>query len=173
MSLTIVYIFSFIAVSIMVVGIGPMIYKALVSNRGATHVRLREEFHAEVDGKSTRSPLFKDLKRFAGKSQDAKPDFSERFDEWVEQSGLIITPDRLMIYSAVTGIVVGLLTVVFAHSLWGAFAGLLVGCCLPPLYIQMRRAGRINKDELLGSVLETVISPKTGIIRSRNQRFIS
>ena len=49
----------------------------------------------------------------------------------IEQSGVAITPGRVITMSLVVSVVLGLLTLIFFHKFLAAIAAALVGLCLP------------------------------------------
>ena len=65
----------------------------------------------------------------------------------IEQSGVAITPGRVITMSLVVSVVLGLLTLIFFHKFLAAIAAALVGLCLPVAWLKIKRSKRMRRFE--------------------------
>jgi tight adherence protein B len=65
----------------------------------------------------------------------------------IEQSGVVITPGRVITLSLVAGAVLGLLALLFVHKLLAAVVAALVGLALPVAWLKMKRRKRMRRFE--------------------------
>ena len=65
----------------------------------------------------------------------------------IEQSGVVITPGRVITMSLVASGVLGLLTLVFFHKFLAAIAAALVGLVLPVAWLKIKRSKRMRRFE--------------------------
>ena len=65
----------------------------------------------------------------------------------IEQSGVVITPGRVISLSLVASVVLGLLTLVFFHKFLAAIAAALVGLVLPVAWLKIKRSKRMRRFE--------------------------
>ena len=63
----------------------------------------------------------------------------------IEQSGLELTPQKLLAIAAVSGLTLGALGGLLRQSLVIAAVGALIGAGVPLLYVQMKRKARLEK----------------------------
>ncbi len=79
------------------------------------------------------------------RQREGPPNFRERFEAMVEQSGLDLTPQRLLLIAGAAGLVVGLLAGLCAGAWWSARRGPCLGLTPPLLYVQIKRKARTEK----------------------------
>ena len=65
----------------------------------------------------------------------------------IEQSGVVVTPGRVITLSLVASAVLGLLTLVFFHKLLAALVAALVGLALPVAWLKIKRRKRMRRFE--------------------------
>jgi tight adherence protein B len=92
--------------------------------------------------------LFKDLRELAaeaGATDEAGPTLRRRFEEMVEQSGLELTPGRLVAITIASAAVLGTLGGLFRGNALAAATGVALGAVAPIFYVNRRRNQRLDK----------------------------
>jgi tight adherence protein B len=110
--------------------------------------RLDDEFRRRQRERARKSSLYKNLGRIAADAADddeAGPGIRQRFEAMIEQSGLDLTPRKLLSISAGAGLALGALGGLVRQSLIVAAVLGALGAVLPPLYVQFKRRARIEK----------------------------
>jgi tight adherence protein B len=104
------------------------------------------EFRKSQRERARRSAIFKDSQALAAEEEEAVG-FNPRqwFEALIEQSGLDVAPQRVLLFMAITGAGVGLLGSLLRQSLLiGGLAGLM-GASAPLLYVAYKRKVRLAK----------------------------
>lgn len=141
---------TFLAVSLGVAGVYSILADLFLRDRSRVNNRVDEEFRRKQRDRVERSSLFRNLHQLAAEFDAATPDedrktISRKFTSMVEQSGLEITPRKLLLIAGGTGVVLGLMVgVVLRSPLWG-LAAALVGTWLPILYVRHKKKARLTK----------------------------
>jgi tight adherence protein B len=152
-SLPLVTVITFLAGAFVLAGVASLAADLVFRDRSRAAQRLDEEFLQRQRGRARKSPLFKDLNKRIQANIEGRAEAPPEpgwFQALVEQSGLEITPRRLLIIAGVVGAVLGVLAGVLTRS---PVAGLLAtagGALLPVLYVRQRRNRRL--DKLLGQL---------------------
>lgn len=108
--------------------------------------RVDEEFRSRQRQRAEKSLLFKDLSKLSAEAdEDATPGIRERFGSMIEQSGLDLTPRKLLTIAALTALALGGLGGLIRQSLVVAASVGLLGATLPLLYVLQKRKTRIEK----------------------------
>ena len=114
-------------------------------DRKRTGERLKREFrHKQRD---QAQQLVKNFSQIAYEAMEANPDKQgvlDRFRILVEQSGLDISPDRLLAIAGALGLALGAVCWLLMGTLLGV-VGAIIGIGAPLLYVQMTRARRLAK----------------------------
>ena len=113
-----------------------------------------------------RSPLFKNLGQFAADtlaSGDAAPTIRQRFVALVEQSGLDVTPGRVLGFCGVASAGLGLLAFAARRSPIDALIAVSLGGALPLWILRRKRDARIEK---LRSQLAEAFELMARVVRS-------
>jgi tight adherence protein B len=135
----------FLAAVALVAGVASILSDLLLADRSRVSRRVDDEFRRRRPGRARSSPLFKDLGRLAAEAaadDDAAPGLRRRFAAMVEQSGLDLTPERLLAAAAAAGLALGLgVGLLRRDPLAGAVAAPL-GALAPLLYAHGKRKAR-------------------------------
>jgi tight adherence protein B len=139
-------IMSFLAVALAILGIYSFVADLVLSDRSRIRKRVDEEFRQRKDVR--KSALFKKLPAAVDPTAEdvieANPTLASRFTAMVEQSGLSVTPQRLILMSLVSAAVLGGLVTLLYDLMLGVLIG-LVGASLPILFVHWRRKARLEK----------------------------
>jgi tight adherence protein B len=137
---------TFLAGTLAVIGIYSVLSDLFLRDRSRISQRLDEEFRKRQRDQVRRSTLFRNL----GQSEAAADELAEtrwtyRFEALVEQSGLDLTPRKLLLIAGSLGLGLGALVGLVRQSqLLGTLAGLL-GLVAPIVYVALKRRARIEK----------------------------
>jgi tight adherence protein B len=117
-------------------------------DRSKVSRRVDDEFRKRQRERAQKSLLFKELGQvgaFADADDETKPSIRARFEAMVEQSGLEVTSQKLLVIAAISGLTLGALGGLLRQSLVIAAVGALIGAGVPLLYVQMKRKARLEK----------------------------
>ncbi len=146
---------TFLAVVLAVMGVYSILSDLFLRDRSRFSRRVDEEFRKRLRDQAQKSALFKNLDALSAeevKGDDDQPSLQQKFQAMVEQSGLNLTPQRLLTIMAIVGCAVAALALLLRGPLTAAVAG-AVGAALPCLYVRRRRRRRLEK--LLGQLPDT------------------
>jgi tight adherence protein B len=140
-------LFSFLAVMLAVFGVYSIVSDLYLRDRSRVSKRVDDQLRARQREQARKSLLFKDLAPLAAEAAaDAERlSIRQRFELMIEQSGMTLTPERLL--QIMVGVGVGAALVAFLLSgnvLVAAGAG-LVGALLPLLFVHLKRKARLEK----------------------------
>ena len=118
--------------------------------RDRTRVRERvtDEFRTLQRERVQKSLLFKDLGQLATEAMaegEEQGGIRRRFEAMVEQSGLDLTPKKLLTIAIFSSVGLGAAAGLIRQSLIVGSVGALVGAVVPILYVQAKRKARIEK----------------------------
>lgn len=138
---------TFLAGVSIVAGLYSILSDLFLRDRAQVSRRVDEEFRRRQRDQIQSSTLFKDLGRLAAEAgdDDDRRGPRQRFEAMVEQSGLNLTPDRLLSIIAVAALVCGGLAALLQRSLWVGLVGALLGAAAPFVYVQLKRKARLGK----------------------------
>jgi tight adherence protein B len=120
-----------------------VVHEVFLRYRGQVKTRLSEEF-GDLQQRSTRTALFKDLSRLAEEADAVHGSFWSRCELALEQAGVTYTLQQLLLTSVACGLLPAMLVIVVFHNAPGGIAALLVGVAAPSLYTLWRRNQRIE-----------------------------
>jgi tight adherence protein B len=109
--------------------------------------RVDDEFRKRQRAKAEKSTLFKNLSQLradAASDDSGQPSLAERFALMIEQAGLEITPRKLLLICAASGLTAALLAAL-VRGIIGGGIGLAIGGVLPILYVRAKRKARLDK----------------------------
>ena len=142
-------ILTFLAAVLTVVGLYSILSDLYLRDRSRVSRRVDEEFLQGQRDLIRKSGLFKEgfsqLAADALAEDDGRLSLRQRFTAVVEQSGLNLTPDRLLLIMALAGLACGSLAGLLRHSLSMAAAGALAGAAVPFLYVRSKQKARLLK----------------------------
>ena len=110
--------------------------------------RVDEEFRKRQREQVQKSTLFKNLGALAAEAaadQEADRSLRRRFESMVEQSGLDITPRRLLTIAAVVGTALAGVTLLLTGSPLFTAAVALPGAAVPLVFVHLKRKARLRK----------------------------
>ena len=145
MSLSLIAILTFVACASAVVGVSHVVSDLFVRDRARLNARLHEEFGGDKETGPSSSRLFKDLSRIANESGVAAPNFRQRFNQMIEQSGVAVTAGRLMGIGGLLGLMMGAIGGAVVRHWLPAVLLAPLGFSLPYLWIYWMRKGRVQK----------------------------
>jgi tight adherence protein B len=138
---------TFIAVVTACAGIYSILSDLYLRDRSKVSQRVDEEFRKRVRNKAQKSMLFKDLRALAVEpaGEEQLPSLRHRFDGMVEQSGLDLTPSRLLAITAGASIGLGLVGALIRQNILAAAVAAIIGAIVPIFYVNMKRNARQEK----------------------------
>ena len=145
MSPLILSLLTFLAVALGVGGIYSVMADLFLRDRSKLKSRLDDEFRRKQREQVERSSLFRNLAQLAAEvesSNPERPSRAERFAAMVEQSGLGITPGRVIGLSVMTGLGLGLLAFAGSRAPAAGLIGLTIGAVLPILFVKHKKLAR-------------------------------
>jgi tight adherence protein B len=138
---------TFVAVVTAFAGVYSIVSDLYLRDRSRVSRRVDEEFRKRVRARAQKSLLFKDLRALTADlgGADARPSLKDRFEAMVEQSGLELTPQRLLVFVACASLGLGLLGGLLGQNALTAVVGAILGAIVPIGYVNMKRNARIEK----------------------------
>jgi tight adherence protein B len=140
-------ILTFVAAGLAVLGAVSILSDLFLRDRSRLAKRLDDEFHRSRREQLRSSPLFKDIGRLAAEAaeDESGKTLRQRLDAVVEQSGLNLTPQKLLTYMALAGVGTGLLAGLVRPNVIAIAAGGLIGLVIPFAYVCAKRKARLDK----------------------------
>jgi tight adherence protein B len=139
---------TFMAVTLGVAGVYSILADLFLRDRSRVSSRIDDEFRRKQRERAEKSSLFRNLQQFAAEADsemEARKTISQRFTSMVEQSGLDVTPRKILTISAILGTLLGgLAGLIRMNPLWGA-GGLILGAMVPILYVRHKKKARQEK----------------------------
>jgi tight adherence protein B len=142
-----VLFFVFAAVALLVVGVSSLIAGLVQRDRTRMGQRVDEEFRKRQREKVSRSLLFKDLspEAIAAAQEEPRRNLQQWFTTLLEQSGLSITPQKLLIIMGAVGMGAGALAGLLRQGVLPMIIALVIGTCIPLWYVAHKRKVRMDK----------------------------
>lgn len=148
MNPAILSLLAFLAGTLAVIGIYSIITDLFLGDRSRISKRVDKEFRKRQLDRVRKSTLFKNLgiqATDAAAGEENESASSNWLETIVEQSGLYMTPRKLMTLMAIAGLVGGALFALISQSLiWGTIMG-VVGAWGPLGYVYFKRKARLAK----------------------------
>jgi tight adherence protein B len=145
---TLVTALTFLAVALAVASAYSIAVDLFLRDRVRVSQRLDDEFSNRTGLAARRSPLFKNLDKFGpdplGLAQ-ARSSIRGRFENMIYQSGLGLTPGRLLTIALVAAAIVGGSVGLVSRSPLGGGVFFIVGFAAPILYVRFVRNRRLEK----------------------------
>jgi tight adherence protein B len=144
---------TFLAVVTAVAGVYSTLSDLFLRDRSRVGRRVDVEFLKRQRDRARKSSLFKDPGQFAvevSALDDPDPGFRLRFEAMIEQSGLGLTPGRLLARAATVGLALGALVGLLSRNPLAALVAMPIGAVAPLLYVRRVRDARLEK--LLGQL---------------------
>lgn len=166
MSAPMLSLLTFLAVVLGVMGTYSILTDLFLHDRTRIKTRIDDEFRRKQRSKAEHSSLFRNLHQFAAEADadgEGRKTVSQRFTAMVEQSGLDVTPRKVLMTAVGVGLAVGVLAGVASRNpLWGA-GGFPVGAICPILYVRQKKKARMEK---LSSQLSDAFDLMARVIRA-------
>jgi tight adherence protein B len=151
-----VMLLTFLGVALAVVGVYSVLSDLFLRDRSSFSRRVDEEFRKRLRDQARKSSLFKNLEAVAAEAGEGveadRPGLRRRFEAMVEQSGLGLTPGRVLGFMVGAGCA-GAALAFLLRGLPGALAGGAAAASLPWLYVYLKRKWRL--DKLLSQLPDT------------------
>jgi tight adherence protein B len=139
---------TFVAVVTAFAGVYSIVSDVYLRDRSRVSRRVDEEFRKRVRARAQKSMLFKDLRALVAESgvgAEERPSLRMRFEAMVEQSGLDLTPQKLLVITACMALGLGVLGGLVRQNILVAAVGAILGAGLPIFYVNLRRNMRSEK----------------------------
>jgi tight adherence protein B len=141
-------ILAFVAAVTAVLGIYSLVSDLYLRDRARVSSRVDEEFRRKLRDRAKKSLVTKDLRELvaaAAAAEEARPTLRRRFEAMVDQSGLELTPARLLTISAVAALALGGLGGLLRQNILVAAVGAILGGLVPVAYVYIKRNRRQEK----------------------------
>jgi tight adherence protein B len=136
---------TFLAVALAVVGVYSVLSDLFLRDRSRFSRRVDDTFRKHLREQAQKSALFKNLGAADFPAGDEpEPGLRQRFEAMVGQSGLNLTPERLLALMAGAAVALGAVAFLLRGAAAGAAAA-LAGLVLPLAYVYLKRNARLNK----------------------------
>ncbi len=139
---------TFLAVGMAVLGAYSLLSDMFLRDRSRVSQRVDRELRSRQREQVRKSTIFKSLETgsIAGQTETlGRTTWRTRLEAFIQQSGVSITIQRLLIFTVVMGLGLGLVAGVAHWNPVTGLAGTLLGASIPTLYIAWRRRRRLNK----------------------------
>ncbi len=138
---------TFAAVVTACAGLYSIVSDVYLRDRSRVSQRVDEEFRKRARARAQKSLLFKDHRALsadlAGEAE--RPSLGQRFETMIEQSGLDLTPSKLLTIVVGTSLGLGLLGGLVRHNILVAAVGAIVGGAAPIFFVRFKRNARSEK----------------------------
>src|SRR5262245_11274268 len=144
MSPLILSLLTFLATILLVAGIYSIVSDVYLRDRSRVARRVDDEFRKKLRARAEKSMLFKDLREFSADAAagDKPPTLRQRFEAMVEQSGLELTPSRLLAIAAGSSLGLAFLGALLRRDPISAAVGAIIGAVVPVFYVNLKRNQR-------------------------------
>src|SRR4051794_16422079 len=148
MSPTLLGLLTFFAVALSVAGAYSILADLFLRDRSRVSSRVDDEFRKMQRGRAERSSLFRNLGQLAAEAEAGvgeRRSIAKRFVGMVEQSGLDLSPRKLLAIAIACGSALGLPLGALRASLLLGAGGFAVGGLIPILYVRHKKNARLDK----------------------------
>ena len=131
-----------------VIAVYQVLSDVFLRDRSKTNERVDEEFLQKRRDIAKKSPLFKNLGQFAAEAmagEEKSPTSRQRFVAMVEQSGLNVSPGRVLAIAGIASLSLAALAFAPRRSPVDAALAAFAGLGLPVWYVRRKRNARIEK----------------------------
>ena len=148
MTPTMLSLLTFLATILAVGGVYSIVSDLYLRDRSRVSQRVDDEFRKRLRTRAQKSLLFKDLRELSADfatADDERPTVRRRFAAMVEQSGLELSPNRLLAIAAGSGLILGALGAVIRRDPLVTVVAALIGAVVPVAYVNIKRNQRQEK----------------------------
>jgi tight adherence protein B len=155
LSATFLSLLTFLAVVTTVAGVYSILTDLFLHDRSRVSQRVDAEFLKLQRDRARKSSLFKDPGQFAAEvsesgREEGESSLRQRFEAMIEQSGLDLTPGRLLARAAIAGLGTGTVVGLLCQKPLAGILAAAIGAAAPVLDVRRRRNARLEK--LLGQL---------------------
>jgi tight adherence protein B len=138
---------AFVAGVLLVAGAYSILTDLYLRDRSRISRRVDDEFRKKQRDKARKSSLFKNLSELAADAanEEKAVGMKERIEAMIEQAGMDVTINRLLVMAACVGAGLGAIVFILQRGIMGTAAAALLGAAVPFLYVRFRQKRRLNK----------------------------
>ena len=137
---------TFIAVVMAALGVYSLLADMFLRDRSRVSQRVDRELRKRQREQVRKSTVFKNLATASIAAESLGPKgLRARLEAMIEQSGVAVTPQRLLGFMAAGGLSLGLIAGLVHWNPLTGLAGAAVGAAAPFLYVAVKRQRRLNK----------------------------
>ena len=146
MSPALLTMLTFIAVVMAALGVYSLLADMFLRDRSRVSQRVDRELRKRQREQVRKSTVFKNLATASIAAESLGPKgLRARLEAMIEQSGVAVTPQRLLAFMAAGGMSLGLIAGLLHRNPLTALAGAAVGAVVPFMYVAIKRRRRLNK----------------------------
>ena len=146
MSPALLTMLTFIAVVMAALGVYSLLADMFLRDRSRVSQRVDRELRKRQREQVRKSTVFKNLATASTAAESLGPKgLRARLEAMIEQSGVAVTPQRLLAFMAAGGMSLGLIAGLLHRNPLTALAGAAVGAVVPFMYVAIKRRRRLNK----------------------------
>jgi tight adherence protein B len=145
---TVLSLLTFLAAVTAVVGVYSILSDLYLRDRARVSQRVDDEFRKRLRDRAQKSLLFKDLRELSAVGSEVgeeEPSARRTFEAMVEQSGLDLTPSRLLAIVLASSLTLGVLGLLVRRDMLVAIVGAVIGTVGPLWYVKIARDRRQEK----------------------------
>lgn len=135
----------FVAATCAAAAIASLVFEGLVRERWQTHQRLAEKFPSAAEARGKRAPLFRDLKTLQAQTRLSHVGIWQRFATALEQSGLPVMPERILMVAMVAGLSAAWMAYAASPRPLLALPAGIIAAAVPFLLVEFRRRSRLQR----------------------------
>jgi tight adherence protein B len=131
-----------------VLGVYSIVSDLYLRDRSRVSQRVDDEFRKRQRDRARKSLLVKDFNQLvaeAGTEGVDRPTLRQRFESMVDQSGLEVTPRKVLTIAAATGLGLGAIAGLLRQSIVVGAVAAVIGAAVPVAYVQIKRKARLEK----------------------------
>jgi len=137
---------TFLAVVMAALGVYSLLSDMFLRDRSRVSQRVDRELRKRQREQVRKSTVFKNLSTTSPAPERLEPTgLRARLEAMIEQSGVAVTPQRLLTFMAAGGLSLGLVAGFVHWNPLTGLAGAAVGAAVPILYVAFKRRQRLNK----------------------------
>jgi tight adherence protein B len=141
-------ILAFLAVITAFAGIYSIVSDLYLRDRARVSSRVDEEFRKRLRDRAKKALVLKDLRALVAEvsaEEEGRPGLRRRFEAMVEQSGLDLTPGRLLTIAGISALALGALGGLLRQNILVGAVGAILGGVVPVVYVNIKRNKRLEK----------------------------
>jgi tight adherence protein B len=136
---------SFLAAASTAIAIGSLLSDLFLRDREKVGRRIDEEFRRRQHRRAERSVLFKDLGKIVAEMSEDETPLRLRMETMIDQAGLDLTPERLLVIMGGFSLTAGALCAVIWRSPMITLIAAAMAALCPLFFVEFRRRRRLEK----------------------------